>query len=292
MSTALPRDVIARLTALDPALGPELVQGSWAVLTPFHENAGYRAPRIERDLRYGEHERHRLDIHLDAVPGRHPRPVLLFVHGGGFVGGDKVVPGTPMYDYVGAWAARNGWACVTMTYRLAPGHTWPAGAQDVAAAVAWVRAGISAYGGDPDRITVVGHSAGAVHVAGFIAGQGGTSSLDGVRGAALLSGIYDLSGTDGLGKAYFGDHPAGLVSSLPRLLDTDVPLLFSVAERDPAVFHAQAATLVAAWQARNGALPNIAYVPGHNHISEIASLGVDDEALGAALARFVNAQVS
>jgi hypothetical protein len=78
------------------------------------------------------------------------------------------------------------------------------------------------------------------------------------------------------------------VSTVPGLLDTRIPLLFSIAERDPEIFHAQAAAVVSAWLARHGTVPNLAYAPGHNHISEIGSLGVDDEALGVALARFID----
>jgi len=183
---------------------------------------------------------------------------------------------------------RHGWTGVTMTYRLAPVHTWPAGAQDVASAVAWVRAEIDSFGGDPERIVLVGHSAGAVHVASFLAGQGDTSDTDGIRGAALLSGIYASSA--GVAPVYFGDHPPESTSTLPALLATGVPLLFSVAERDPAPFPAQAATVVAAWQETHGTVPNLVYVAGHNHISEIGSLGVDDPALGTALARFIDRQ--
>jgi triacylglycerol lipase len=153
--------------------------------------------------------------------------------------------------------------------------------------VAWVREHVAEYGGDPARIVVAGHSAGATHVASYIAGQG-DASPEGVRGAALLSGIYDLSARSELERAYFGDLPAQTVSSLPGLLDTRVPLLFSVAERDPAMFHDQAAGAVAAWRTRHGTVPNLAYAQGHNHISEIASLGVDDSALGVALARFID----
>ena len=284
MTTALPPDVIDQLTALGPEIGPDLIQGSWALLTPFHEKLGYTAPRAVRDLAYGPHERHRLDVHTsDSLGGA---PVLVFVHGGGFVAGDKNIPGSPAYDFVGAWAVRHGWAGVTITYRLAPDHTWPAGAEDVAAAVAWVRGHIADYGGDPARIVVAGHSAGAVHVASYLAGQGG-GSTEGVKGAALTSGVYELSARGDLEHAYFGDRPAERVSSLPGLLETEIPLLFGVAERDPALFHDQAAGVVAAWLARHGTVPNLAYVPGHNHISEIASLGVDDEALGVALARFI-----
>ncbi|MCL2583285.1 MAG: alpha/beta hydrolase [Streptosporangiales bacterium] len=283
MTTALPRDVIDQLTALGPEIGPDLVQGSWALVTPFHEKLGYTAPTVVRDLSYGPHERHRLDVHA----GDHQNaPVLVFVHGGGFVQGDKHVEGTPMYDHVGAWAVRHGWTGVTITYRLAPDHTWPAGAEDVAAAVAWVRENIAAHGGDPSRIVVAGHSAGAVHVASYVAGQGG-GSTDGVKGAALLSGIYDLSTRGELEHVYFGDSPSEKVSTLPGLVKTEIPLLFSVAERDPAPFHDQAARVVAAWLGEHGTVPNLAYAEGHNHISEIGSLGVDDDALGTALARFI-----
>jgi len=134
MTEQLPDDVIARLTAMGPTITPDLVQDSWALLTPFHEKVGHTAPRIDRDLAYGEHDRHRLDVHTSGAEVGQQRPVVLFVHGGGFTGGDKHVPGTPMYDHIGAWAVRNGWVGVTMTYRLAPEHPWPAGAQDVAAA--------------------------------------------------------------------------------------------------------------------------------------------------------------
>jgi acetyl esterase/lipase len=286
----LPPDVIAELTAMGPMITPELVQGSWALLKPFHEKVGYTAPAIDRDRGYGAHERHRLDVHTSGQPAGQPAPVVLFVHGGGFTGGDKHVPGSPMYDHIGAWAVRNGWVGVTMTYRLAPEGSWPAGAQDVASAVAWVRSGIAAYGGDPDRIVVVGHSAGCVHVASYLVGQGG-GSLDGVRGAGLLSGFYVIPDGDErseIERPYFGDLPSATVSTLSGLLETEIPLIFAIAQSDPPFSHAQVAGLTAAWFARRGAVPQVVWSEGHNHISQIGSIGVDDLALGAQLARFVN----
>ena len=294
MTEQLPPDVIAQLRAMDPAITPELAQSSWALLTPFHEKAGYTAPRIDRDLSYGDHPRHRLDVHTadgGGAAGR-PAPVFLFVHGGGFVRGDKHDPGTPRYDLVGAWAVRHGWIGVTMTYRLAPEFNWPAGAEDVAAAVAWIRENIAGYGGDPGKIVVAGNSAGAVHVASFVAGQGGGSlagALAGVRGAAMLSGSYELRAPrpGEPEHAYYGPDPDPATATLPGLLDSQVPLLFSVAERDPESFQLAAARLVSAWQARHGTVPDLVWVEGHNHMSTIASLGIDEPALGTALARFI-----
>jgi triacylglycerol lipase len=294
----LPPDVIAKLTGIGSEITPELVATSWSLLRPFHDKVGYQAPRIDRDQRYGAHERHRLDVHTSGEEhgaanhgaANHGAPVFVFVHGGGFVGGDKVVPGTPQYDHIGAWAVRNGWVGVTITYRLAPEHTWPAGAQDVAAAVQWVRDNIASYGGDPSRTVVAGHSAGCVHVASFVAGQGG-GSLDGISGACLLSGFYQIP--DGaergeLEAAYFAARPSAEVSVLPGLLASDVPLVFAVAERDAPFSQSQAALLTAAWYAAKAEVPHLIYSAGHNHVSQIGSVGVDDLAMGAQLARFVN----
>jgi triacylglycerol lipase len=284
----LPADVIAQLTGMDPEITPELVATSWALLKPFHDKVGYTAPKVDRDLAYGDHERHRLDVHTSGEESG--APVLVFVHGGGFVGGDKHVPGTPMYDHIGAWAVRNGWVGVTITYRLAPEYTWPSGARDVAAAVAWVRDNIGSYGGDPSRIVVAGHSAGCVHVASYLAGQGG-GTFDGVRGAGLLSGFYQIPDGGERGELeviYFGDKPSAEVSALPGLLDTEIPLIFAVAERDPQFSQTQVAGLSAAWFAKKGTVPPVIWSEGHNHISQIGSVGVDDLALGAQLARFVN----
>lgn len=290
VSSPLPAEVKRQIRAIHPEITPVMIQASWALLTPYHEKLGYQAPRVVRDIRYARAERNRLDVHAGpAESAAGPAPVLLFVHGGGFSGGDKHVPGAPMYDHVGAWAVRHGAIGVTMTYRLAPEHTWPAGAQDVAAAVAWTREHIADYGGDPARIVVAGHSAGAVHVASYLAGHGG-GTLDGIAGGALLSGIYDLSAhyRSDIEHVYFRDHPADEVSTLDQLAGSGVPLLFSVAELDPVPFHRQASAVASAWFARHGQMPNLAWVEGHNHISEIASLGVDEDALGRPLARFLD----
>jgi triacylglycerol lipase len=131
-----------------------------------------------------------------------------------------------------------------------------------------------------------------VHVASYLVGQGSADhqgSLAGVSGGVLLSGIYDLApGNRGeLEHVYYGDTSAEQASTLPGLLDCPVPLLFTVAEFDPPNFHAQAAAVVAAWQDKHGAVPALVWVEGHNHMSTIASLGIDEAALGLPLARFI-----
>jgi hypothetical protein len=110
----------------------------------------------------------------------------------------------------------------------------------------------------------------------------------------MLSGIYEIA-TPQPGApehAYYGPNPGPEVSPLPGLLEAPVPLLFSVAERDPRFFQEAAGRLVSAWLARHGTVPDLVWVEGHNHMSAIASLTVDEPALGTALARFIDRQTT
>src|SRR6185437_250510 len=90
-----------------------------------------------------------------------PRPVLVFIHGGGFNRGAKSTPGSPFYDNIGLWAVDHGLVGVTINYRLAPQYQWPSGIEDLTLVVAWLKGHIAQYGGDPDKIFLWGHSAGA-----------------------------------------------------------------------------------------------------------------------------------
>jgi acetyl esterase/lipase len=288
------RERAARILDASPDLSPENVEASFGLFAPAHEDLGYQAPLVARDVAYGPDPRHRLDVHCAgrpdvAQPGSGAAPVLIYVHGGGFTSGDRRLPGTPYYDHIGAWAVRRGMVGVNMTYRLAPEHRWPAGAQDVGQAVAWVTGNIGEYGGDPARVVLAGHSAGATHVACYLAGQAGAPA--GVAAGALLSGIYQLSAGehDDVRAGYFGDDSSVYLSRSPLagLVASGVPVLFALAELDPSPFHWQAAEALQAFLRRDGTLPPFAYLQGHNHITEIAALGIDDEPLGVPLLRFI-----
>lgn len=115
-----------------------------------------------------------LTVNVWAPPGAHRRPVMVFVHGGGFVAGSTR---SPLYD--GTAFARDGVVLVTVTYRLGvigfldlPGAVPNRGLLDVLAALAWVQANIEAFGGDPGNVTLFGQSAGATVTAGVLATPG------------------------------------------------------------------------------------------------------------------------
>ena len=282
-------EIRAKLAALGTELAPPMLQGTSALMASL---AAPRDPQLQltRDAQYGPDARNRLDIFRKGAPSN--APVLVYVHGGGFVMGDKTSPGSPFFDNFGQWAAARGWIGVTMTYRLAPAHRWPSGPQDMAHAVAWLRTHIGTYGGDPDAIILVGQSAGAAHVAAYVSHAGfHVAGSAGIAGALMISGIYDPTTQlpNQFSSAYYGEEPAVRAAArcTEGLLNTGVPLLFSVSELDPADFQDQAVQLTAAWHRHKHCYPPMEYLAGHNHLSPAQAIGSSADDLGPRLAQFV-----
>lgn len=119
---------------------------------------------VIRDVPYGAHPRQRLDLFRPSAAV--PTGVVVFVHGGAFVRGDKQTS-PEIYDNVLFWFARQGLLGVNIEYRLAPEAAFPAGADDVALAMAWLDGHAADFGGDPRQLFLVGHSAGGTHVASY-----------------------------------------------------------------------------------------------------------------------------
>ncbi|MFK8183944.1 MAG: alpha/beta hydrolase fold domain-containing protein [Phormidesmis sp.] len=155
-----------------------------------------------------------LDIY--PAPGSSSAPVVMYVHGGGWKNGDKGnVSGKP--DYFN----QNGYLFVSLNYRLIPDAEYPENVQDVADGIAWVHNNIQQYGGDPEKLFLVGHSSGA-HLAGLVAADAdyltaAGESLGVLDGVVLLdSGAYDIplnlqnSGpnSEALYVEAFGNNPA------------------------------------------------------------------------------------
>lgn len=278
-----------KLLALGPDLAPPMLQGTTALM------AGLAAPRdqavqVIRDQQYGPDQRNRLDVFRHGSPAN--APVLVYVHGGGYVMGDKTTPGSPFYDNVGQWAAQQGWIGVTLTYRLAPASRWPSGPEDMGLAVRWLRTHIAQHGGDPAKIILMGQSAGAAHVASYIAHERfHAAAAGGIAAAVMISGIYDsvTQPPSQFSDAYFGEGSElrAQARSIDGLLATPVPLLFTVSELDPRDFQDQAAQLARAWHERKGRHAPLEYLAGHNHLTPAQSLGSAEEQLAHRLKDFV-----
>jgi acetyl esterase/lipase len=145
------------------------VQGTASAAAPFRgtEESGSRShPIVETfDVHYHDaSSRQVLDIFAPADLRR--TPVVVFVHGGTWMAGDKNFFG--LYRGVGRFLARNGVTAVLVNYRLSPQVRHPEHARDVARALAWTFENIDRYGGDPDQVILCGHSAGG-HLATLVA---------------------------------------------------------------------------------------------------------------------------
>jgi acetyl esterase/lipase len=269
------RDRLTAEAALTEALGadygeqldalptPAEVRTSWrSLVNPFRT---FRKPpvpiRVERNIAFGEAgRRNHLDIYLPEEPVENA-PVLLQVHGGAWILGQKEEQGIPLMQHLAA----QGWVCVAINYRLSPRDPWPAQAIDVKKAIHWIRQHISAYGGDPDYIAITGGSAGG-HLTALTAltpntpeWQPGFEDADtSVQLAIPHYGVYDMAGSTGtkpatqlrdlflagwVMKTNWRDHPQVFEDASPILRITpDAPDFF--------VIHGAHDTLVPVDQAR------------------------------------------
>jgi triacylglycerol lipase len=270
---------------------PAAAKPSGGIYAPLHEKEPYAGVKLARDVKYGQHERQALDV-FEPAQSSAPRPVFIYVHGGGYTGGHKRIGNDFFFDNVMLWAVRNGMVGVNATYRLAPDHAWPAGPEDIGAVVRWVRANIGKHGGDPNRIFLAGHSAGGTHVATYAtASQFHAGADHGLRGLLLISGNFDISAVtnpDERYVSYFGADTSKYAERSPfaGLLRTEIPLFVAYAELDPPPLFDQSARLVAAL--RDAKRPaHVVELPNHSHISITYSINSGDTELSGSILDFI-----
>ncbi len=282
------------------------------IYTPVLAAADRTGIRVSVDIAYGEHARHRLDIYQPAsaidTGAKSPAhlPVVVFVHGGAFLRGN-MNSNAEIYGNVPRYFARHGFVGVNLEYRLAPEAAYPGGTQDVAAAVAWIRQHIAAYGGNPLHIVLAGHSAGGAHAAGYVLDpvlRGEAGVVD--KGAAGISGLIlvsarlradllpDNPNVAGV-KAYWGDDSSCFeqVSPLTYADRIAVPAMVVVAEFENPHLDTYGAEFFYRIVAASNAPGAVKYshrflqVLKHNHTSIVAHLDTEDQTLGPALIDFI-----
>ena len=153
------------------------------------------------DISYGEDPKQKLDLYLPQ--SKSAGPVFIFIHGGGFVEGDRA-----HYGYVARPLAVQGIVTVVMSYRLSPEH-YPEQIHDVQAVLGWVYRNIADYGGDTSQIYIGGHSAGAILSAFVSVNRTWLTSMslpeDLIKGYVPISGPYDLRKPGGFVDNYLPD---------------------------------------------------------------------------------------
>ncbi|EKF42174.1 alpha/beta hydrolase [Nitratireductor indicus] len=139
-----------------------------------------------RDIAYGDHPLHKLDIY----PANSDRiaPVHLFYHGGYWRSQDK-----ENFAYIAGMLVEQGITTVIANYELCPASTLDGVANSALSALEWVHRNIADYGGNPNDVTISGHSAGAHLVAEALAADWQARGIDAsfIKGAVAVSGIYD-----------------------------------------------------------------------------------------------------
>jgi acetyl esterase/lipase len=201
--SAASRDVVeAGLTDFDAHDGPAALPWGHLVMP-----LPVRHPEVERLRDVTFYDDGRLQLKLDIFRRRNGehrpgarKPVLLFVHGGAWVIGNKEYQGLPLLNRFAA----SGWICFSANYRLSPRATFPDHIIDVKRAIAWVRAHAAEYGGDPDFILISGASAGG-HLASLAALSSGAAAFQpgfeeadtSVQGCLSFYGIYDFTDQHG-----------------------------------------------------------------------------------------------
>lgn len=179
--------------------------------------------RVARDMAYGDDPRQRLDVY--APRGDGPYPTLVFFYGGGWDSGSR-----DLYGWAAQALAAQGFVVVLPDYRLVPQALFPAFIEDAATATAKGAEVVERYGGDPARLGVLGHSAGA-HLAMMIAldrrymaavGQPGL-----IKAAAGLAGPYDFLPLDvAASRNAFGRAPDPTLTQPVTFVRPDAPPLW------------------------------------------------------------------
>jgi len=278
-------DIRYAVAAMGTDLGPHVLTQSRALFDAEQRILQAAVPVTQGNIAYGPDERQRLDMYA-PTDSTGPAPILVFVHGGGFLKGDKGGADAWPNANVGRMAAQAGFVGVVINYRLAPDHMWPAGAQDVAAVVSWLKANAAQHGGDPDRIVLAGTSAGAVHVAGYLKLAGDAD----ICGAVLLSGLYGYTPLDERDMLYYGD--AALYADrrpMEAVATTQLPLLVACAEFDPFRFQTEFVGLMQDRLARHASMPRAVIMTGHNHYTMPMHMGTADRRLADEICAFARA---
>lgn len=164
-------------------------------LKPFN----FKSDKIEtiKNITYGPNERNTLDLYKPTSPSDKPRPVMLQIHGGGWILGYGDRQGLPLRNKL----VEAGWIFVAINYRLSPKHKFPAHLVDCKQALHWIKENIAQYGGDPNFILTTGGSAGG-HLCSLLALtanseqallQPGFENADtSVQGCISMYGVYDF----------------------------------------------------------------------------------------------------
>jgi acetyl esterase/lipase len=227
-----------------------------------------RGVGISRSLQYGEGERRTLDVYQPhAAAGA---PVIVFFYGGSWQSGDKET-----YLFVAAALARRGYVAIVPDYRVYPEARFPNFLEDGASAVRWAKDNAARFGGDPQKLFVMGHSAGA-YIAAMLAlddrwlQKVGLAPGRDVAGLIGLAGPYDfLPLRDGTLKVIFGSANEAATQPISHVVGGAPPAFLATGARDQTVDPGNSTRLAARLRTAGNEATVVTY-PRVGHLSIVA----------------------
>jgi len=248
---------------------------------------------VQRNISYGSHERQNFDLFVPKVHAS-SRPALIFVHGGAFTHGNR--NRTPeIYSNVLYYFARHGILGINAGYRLAGDAVYPGAAMDVASVVAWTRANAETLGINPNRIFLMGHSAGGAHVGSYaFDSRIHPAEGPGLAGLLIVSGRVRADNRAGNPNAqrvetYYGSDSSIYenVSPVSHVTRDSVRTFIAFAEYENPFIDVYCLELAYRLAAAKGVSPQVLQMKGHNHTSIIAHMNTAEDKLGRACLDFI-----
>jgi len=237
------------------------------------------------DVAYGADATETVDLFFPEGP-RDRLPVHMFIHGGYWRMFSK-----RDYSYVARTVTQAGAIAVIVDYALMPTVRMARIVDQARQAKRWVLDHIAGFGGDPERLTVSGHSAGA-HLATMLFPDGAQPS--GIKGALLLGGLYDLKPLQQsflAAEIAITDDEVEQFTPLTHRFDSTVPVQIAVGEEETLPFHAQARAF-AAHLKEQGLSVSRSALGGADHMSSVRDLGVAGTAAAGLLGSLIAVQAA
>jgi acetyl esterase/lipase len=306
-----------QLLAQTPAVLTEALQGivtaedlahpwpSHQQLAPVWKAAGQRRYVYRSSVHYGDHPSQVVDVWRREEDLGAAAPVLVYIPGGAWVFGSRALQGHELMAHL----VRRGWVCLSLEYRTSPQYRWPRQMTDVKAAIAWARANVADFGGDPNFIAAAGSSAGGhlATLAGLTANDpqwqaelppDANTSVDAV---VSMYGLYDWQDRSTVQRARFmeflervvvkrsqGRHPEVFRAASPvdRVHEAAPPFLVVHGSRDSLIPVGEARAFVKRLRSVSAAPVGYAELPGVGHGFDLID-AVRTGAVVAAVGRFL-----
>jgi len=229
-----------------------------------------RPYQLSENIAFGEENWQKLDVYRSKGQ-TNSSPVIVFVYGGGWGWGDK-----SLNHFAADAFTSKGYTVVIPNYIKYPQGKFPQFVDDVALSIAWVEGNISAFNGNPDKLFLVGHSAGA-HTAALLASdrtylKNSGANITNIKGVAGIAGPYSFTPKKPEYIETFGPENFDIMKAMNHIDGSEPPMLLIHALGDTVVGEFNQTTLAESIQSKGGIVETLLYGEDITHISIMLKL--------------------